>query len=82
MLRINPLLVKAQSAPVLCFLALASIKKNPAAVALGSIKTAKKTAAASISIRNAIAVRLATQTPAQRKAQARKAALTRWGKKR
>jgi len=81
MLRINPLLVKAHPLPVLCFLALGSIKKNPAAVALGRIKTAKKSAAASISIRNAIAARLAQQTPAQRSAQARKAAKAMWAKR-
>lgn len=57
-------------------------KKNPFAVALGSIKTAKKTAASRTNVRKAIAARLESQTPAQRKAQARKAALTRWGKKR
>lgn len=66
--------------PVLCFLALA--KKNAAAVALGSIKTAKKSAASAKNIRIAIAARLEAQTPAQRTTQARKAAKARWSKKR
>lgn len=66
---------------VLCFLALAR-KKNPFAVALGSIRSAKKTAAASVNIRKAIAARLAKQTPSQRTAQAKLAAAARWAKKR
>lgn len=67
---------------VICFLALARTRKNPAAVALGRIRTAKKTAAARINVRNAIAARLAKQTPEQRSAQAKLAAAARWGKKR
>lgn len=56
-------------------------KKNPAAVALGSIKTAKKSAASARNIRKATRARVRAQTPEQRSEQARKAAAARWGKR-
>ena len=66
---------------MLCFPALARTK-NPAAVALGRIKTAKKSASSARNVRKAIAARLEKQTPAQRAAQAKRAAAARWAKKR
>jgi len=56
-------------------------RKNKAAVALGSIKTAKKAAASAKNARRATRLRLASQTPEERTAQAKAAAAARWGKK-
>jgi hypothetical protein len=55
------------------------MKKNPAAVALGKVKTAKKTRAAR---QNAEVARraLASMDPEQRAAIARKGAAARWAK--
>jgi hypothetical protein len=57
-------------------------KKNPAAVALGRIKTAKKTAASRKNITRATRARVARQTPEERSEQARRAVEARWAKKR
>jgi hypothetical protein len=57
-------------------------RKNAAAVALGRIKTAKKTASSRRNIARAVAARLQAQTPEERSAQAKLAAEARWGKKR
>ena len=56
-------------------------RKNPAAVALGKIKTAKKSAASARNIRKATRVRVASQTEEQRTTQAKAAAAARWAKK-
>lgn len=63
-----------------CFLPMK--RKNTAAVALGRIKTAKKTAASAKNARRATRLRMAQQTPEERTAQAKAAAAARWGKKR
>lgn len=57
-------------------------KKNAAAVALGRIKTAKKTASSRANIARATNARVSAQTPEERSAQARKAVQARWAKKR
>jgi hypothetical protein len=77
MLHIDRLIVN-QIRPPLCLPAMA--RKNPAAVALGKIKTAKKSAASAKNARKATAARMKL-TEEQRSAIARKAAETRWGKK-
>lgn len=55
-------------------------RKNPAAVALGRIKTAKKAAASAKNARKATRARLKAQTPEERSAQAKRAAAARWKK--
>ncbi len=79
MLPIDWLLVNPHSFGV-CFLSMT--RKNKAAVALGSIKTAKKAAASARNARRATRLRMAAQTPEERTAQAKLAAVARWGKKR
>ncbi len=61
-----------------CYLPMA--KKNPAAVALGRMTSAKKAAAARRNAKKSLAARMKL-TEEQRSAIARKAAETRWGKK-
>lgn len=61
-----------------CYLPMA--KKNPAAVALGRMTSAKKAAAARRNAKLSVAARMKL-TEEQRSAIARKAAETRWGKK-
>ena len=61
-----------------CYLPMA--KKNPAAVALGRMTSAKKAAAARRNAKKSLAARMKL-TEEQRSAIARKAAQTRWSKK-
>ena len=63
----------------LCFLAMT--RKNPAAVALGRMKSPAKAAAAKRNARKAVAARMRL-TEEERTAQAKLAAAVRWGKKR
>jgi len=58
------------------------VKKNPAAVALGKMKSAKKAASSAKNAAKATKARLKQQTPEGRAEQAKKAAEARWGKKR
>jgi hypothetical protein len=53
-------------------------KKNPAAVALGRRKSAKKAAASAKNARRATRIRMTTFSPQERSEQAKQAALTRW----
>lgn len=64
-----------------CYPAMRSTKKNPAAVALGSITSPRKAASSRRNAKLSLAARMKL-TEEQRSAIARKAALTRWGKKR
>lgn len=57
-------------------------KKNPAAVALGRMKTPKKAAASAANAKKATKARLKAQTPEERAEQAKNAAAARWGKRR
>jgi hypothetical protein len=66
---------------VLALSYLSMTRKNPAAVALGRMTSAKKAAASARNARKAVKARMA-MTEEQRSAQARKAAAARWGKKR
>lgn len=59
-----------------------SPRKNPAAVALGRMKSAKKAAAAAENGRTSARKRMRDMTPEQRSEIARKAAAARWAKKR
>jgi hypothetical protein len=54
-------------------------RKNPAAVALGRMKTPKKAVSSAKNAKKATRARMKL-TEAERTAQARKAALARWGK--
>lgn len=55
--------------------------KNRAAVSLGRIKTAKKSASSAKNARKATRARMRTLTPEQRSEQAKAAAAARWEKK-
>lgn len=71
-------LVVNQEVNALCFPPMP--RKNPAAVALGRMTSAKKAAAARRNSKKAVAARM-RQTEEQRTAQAKKAAAARWSKK-
>lgn len=56
-------------------------RKNPAAVALGRITSAKKAAASAANAKKATRARLKAQSPDERSEQARIAAQARWKKR-
>lgn len=77
MLPIDTLVVNHKSLAV-CFLTMK--RKNPAAVALGRLTSAKKAASSARNAKKATRARLAAQTEEERSLQAKKAALARWKK--